>query len=311
MKRPLDAAHYDNVELLLVDPDSNVRDSLRSVLHHSGFRHLSTGSGWTDIRERLALAPPDLLITEVDLLDGDLCGLIRSLRHQDLGTDPFLPVIGLSREPTPEMVKRVLDSGADVLLGKPVSAEQITSRIRMLIDNRKPFVVTSDYIGPDRRRSTDRVSNVPLVDVPNTLKARISGNQPPAAVSRVVNQAAEQINLMKLERLGFQIAYLIDRVVPALEGGVGADAPTIDYLSHLVTVADETARRCAGTPVDHVAELCRSMAKVGNALLDRKDAPASRDVRLLTPLSDAIRRGLAEMGDTADIARRISAELNK
>ena len=53
------------------------------------------------------------------------------------------------------------------------------------------------------------------------------------------------------------------------------------------------------------------MAKVGKALLDRKDAPAGRDVRLLTPLSDAIRRGLAEMGEAADIARRISAELNK
>jgi DNA-binding response OmpR family regulator len=311
LKRPQDAPRFDNIELLLVDPDSNVRDSLRSVLHHNGFRRVSTGAFWTDIRQRLESAPPDLLISEVDLADGDVCGAIRALRHQDLGGDPFLPIIALSREPTPAMVKRVIDSGADVLLGKPVSAEQLTSRIRILVENRKPFVVTSDYIGPDRRKSADRASNVPLVEVPNALRMRLAGGRLPSNMHQTVNKAAQQLNLMKLERLGFQIGYLIERIVPALESGAWPDTRAVEFLEHLTGVAEEAARRCNGTPVDHVADLCRSMVKVARAILAATGAPVPRDVRLLQPLSEAIRRGLAEMGDAADIARRISAEINK
>ena len=311
MKRPQDAPHFDNVELLLVDPDSNVRESLRSVLHHNGFRKVATAAFWSDIRQRLEKGAPDLLITEVDLADGDVCGLIRAMRHQDVGTDPFLPIIALSREPTSEMVRRVINSGADVLLGKPVSAEQLTSRIKLLVDNRKPFVVTSDYVGPDRRKSTDRTSNVPLVEVPNVLKVRVSSGRLQPNMQQTVNKVAQQISLMKLERLGFQVAYLIERIVPALTSGEPPDAQTAGYLKHLTAVAEETARRCGGTQVDHVADLCRSMLKVAQGILDQKDAPAPRDVRLLQPLSDAIRRGLAEMGEAADIARRISEELNR
>jgi CheY-like chemotaxis protein len=271
---------------------------------------VSTGASWTDIRHRLDNGPPDLLITEVDLADGDVCGVIRALRHQDVGSDPFLPVIALSREPTPATVERVIDSGADILLGKPVSAEQLISRIRLLVEARKPFVVTSDYVGPDRRKSTERTSNVPLVEVPNVLKARVAGGRQVPNMGQMVNRVAQQVNLMKLERLGFQIAYLVERIVPALED-MAPDAQTAAYLKHLTGVAEEAARRCAGTPVDHVADLCRSMVKVTHAIREQKETPASRDVRLLSPLSDAIRRGLAEMGEAADIARRISREVNR
>ena len=74
---------------------------------------------------------------------------------------------------------------------------------------------------------------------------------------------------------------------------------------------EETVRRCIGTQVEHVGELCRSLLKVANSITNQKDAPVSRDVRLLQPLSNAIRRGLAEMGEAAEIARRISQEVNK
>lgn len=311
MRLPRGASRFDNVDLMLVDPDVNVRDSLRSVLHHNGFRKLSASASWSDIRSRLDNSPPDLLITEVDLSDGDVCALIRELRHQDVGTNPFLPIIALTREPTPDMVKRVINSGADFLLGKPVSADQLTSRIRLLVESRKPFVVTSNYVGPDRRRSNDRASNVPLVEVPNVLKARMTGTHPTAGTLRMVNNIASQLNLMKLERLGFQIAYLIDRIVPALEGGMPADAQAADYILQLVTITEETARRCVGTQVEHVGELCQSLLKVAGGIANQKAAPASRDVRLLQPLSDAIRRGLSEMGEAAEIARRISQEVNR
>ena len=43
----------------------------------------------------------------------------------------------------------------------------------------KPFVVTSDYIGPYHRRdvSRDGADGIPLIDVPNTLKTRAMGER--------------------------------------------------------------------------------------------------------------------------------------
>jgi len=38
-------------------------------------------------------------------------------------------------------------------LGKPISAKSLFQRILNVIVNPRPFVKTSDYFGPDRRRS--------------------------------------------------------------------------------------------------------------------------------------------------------------
>ena len=56
-------------------------------------------------------------------------------------------------------------------------------RINYLAGNRKPFVVTSEYIGPDRRsgrklkegEEADPSDDVPRIEVPNTLGAKASG----------------------------------------------------------------------------------------------------------------------------------------
>ena len=43
--------------------------------------------------------------------------------------------------------------------------------------NRKSFIVTSDYIGPDRRRDPDRTSSIKPIEPPNILKALAEGDE--------------------------------------------------------------------------------------------------------------------------------------
>ena len=68
-----------------------------------------------------------------------------------------------------------MDSGADVLVAAPVSPALILDRIDSLVNNRKPFVVTSEYNGPGRRFLNDRESEIELINVPKSLREKALG----------------------------------------------------------------------------------------------------------------------------------------
>ncbi len=296
----------DQVDLLLVDPDRNVRNIVRNILHDFGFRDLRTAETLTETQEAVTKAMPDLLISEVKLPDGDFCGFIRALRHHEIADNPFLPVIGITWDPTLEIVGQVIDSGADDLLAKPVSTAQLQDRINSLIVARKPFGVTSDYIGPDRRSGSKRKTTIPLIEVPNTLKAKAIGEEPDTNLQQAIDRTIAEVNLHKLDRHAHQINWLLDGILPVLEGGAMTTAAR-GMLERLLYVAEDSGRRLHGTPYEHVSELCRSLIKVSRDILDADDEPKKRDVSLLRPLGQAIKAGFD--AGTAAAAREISASV--
>lgn len=86
-----------------------------------------------------------------------------------------MPVIVTTWEADQDLVEKVADCGADALLVKPFAPKQLIERIEFLANRRKKFVVTSGYVGPDRRKDQTRESPIPLIDVPNTLRAKVQG----------------------------------------------------------------------------------------------------------------------------------------
>ena len=116
---------FEHVDLLLIDPATSARDTLKTILHEQGFRNLFLGGTLSEIHKHLDHSMPDLLISETELEDGDFCDFVTKLRHNDVGNNPFLPVIGLTWEPTPELVRNVVDAGIADLLTKPLSTGQL------------------------------------------------------------------------------------------------------------------------------------------------------------------------------------------
>ena len=298
--------HLTQIDLLLVDPDLNIRNIVRNILHGYGFRDIHLARTLAETRDAITKAMPDLLISEVNLPDGDFCGFIRALRHHEIGDNPFMPVIGITWDPTLEMVGQVIDSGADDLLAKPVSTAQLQDRINNLIVARKPFGVTSDYIGPDRRSDSERETTIPLIEVPNTLKAKATGEEPDADLQQAIDRTIAEVNLHKLDRHAQQINGLLDGILPTLEGGTMTTA-VHGMLERLLYVAEDSSRRLRGTPYEHVSDLCRSLIKVTRNILGAGDNPKKKDVNLLRPLGQAIKAGFD--AGTAAAAREISASV--
>ncbi len=307
----MEKLHFEHVDLLLIDPAASARDTLKNILYNQGFRNLHSGTSLDEIREHMNHSMPDLLISETELDGGDFCEFVTKLRHHDVGNNPFLPVIGLTWEPTPDRVRNVVNAGVDDLLTKPLSTGHLVSRIKALVRARKPFVVTSEYIGPDRRSLEERESGVPQLEVPNTLKVKATGQEHSIDVVEEINSVVAEINVQKLERYGVQIGFLVDHILPNLEKGV-VDSTNEAFLDRLLAVAQDTSRRLVGTKYAHISELCSSLVKVTESILASKSDPNSRDVKLLAPLSQAIKAAFSTDDEqTAAAARKIHSQIGK
>jgi DNA-binding response OmpR family regulator len=312
----MDKFSFDKVDILLIEPDRTVRMAIRNILVDNGFRNVTIGSGIGDIEAKLRIGTPDLLISEIKLEDGNLNAFVYGLRHHAVGSNPFLPIIATMWSPTTEDVRAIIQAGADDIITKPLSAGQILQRIKGLIIARKPFVVTSRYIGPDRRKpgeDHDRGEKIHPIQVPNTLRAKAIGDKSMSVeqIQREIDACIKQVNLEKLDRHATQLTWLVERILPALECG----APTEDttkMLQRLHYVSEDSSRRMVGTPYAHVGDLIRSLTNVTQRILEAGNAPLAKDIDLLKPLAQAIQRGF-DTHDSKDTetAREISNTVKK
>jgi len=193
---------------------------------------------------------------------------------------------------------------------KPLSPAQVFDRIRVLINNRKPFVVTSDYIGPDRRKDAARGSEIPTIDVPNTLRSKVKGESLDSAdIVRAVKEAQGEINDQRLKRNAFQISFLITLLLPELEKFEVTDE-RIKTVERLMDVARDTGKRMKGTEYEHVTSLCNALMRVTSSIHDSISHPEQKDVSLLKPMSEAIMAAFNPDGTAADFAGQISSAIS-
>ncbi len=300
----------EEIDVIIVDSDRLSRQTIRNILSDNGIRRITMANNMRDMIGTLDVSSPDLLIADHEMPDGDLSDFVHKLRHYETKYNPFLPIIATAWSPTHETVRNIIQSGVDHIVSKPLSAGQLMQRIKVLALARKPFIVTSHYIGPDRRKKDDeRPSEATPVRVPNTLnmKATGGGEINPVILQEEIDACIKQVNIQKLERNAQQVNFLVDRIVPGLAMG-GPDETTSRSLDRLLYVSEDIARRMGGTPYAHVSELCNTMIDVTKRIISAGDFPAPKDVELLKPVARSIQAGFDEKGEDA---QRMAMEISK
>lgn len=271
------------VKVVMADGDTYMCQGLRNALTNEGYRDVRTVSRLTALRDVLVAAMVDLLVLAVDLADGDAIALVREIRQGKAGRNPFLPIILLTWTTDPEVVQRAVGSGVDLILVKPLSPAQLFSRIDGLVANRKPFVVTADYIGPDRRDG-EKAGDIQHYDVPNTLKDKIEGRPiDPAALSDQIEAALQEMNVSRLAQAGVKLAGMVDGICRAFEAGRLSDETGVE----LAQVA-YMAKSIAGLGGADLGKLCRSLIKIVRSMHNDPDAIDAKQIELLRPLSHSI-----------------------
>lgn len=295
---------FDTVTVIVADPDPRARTAAKRTLVQAGFRKILTGHSLAFVRESFQVEMPELLIAETDLPDGSLTEFIHDVRHHKVGNNPFLVISALTSNPTPEMVRDVIQSGADDLLSKPFDVQTLLRRVGRLIHERKPFIVTGDYVGPTRKPKSVKEANADQFDAPNTLKARALNEGSVDEVQQMVDAAIQQTNVKALEAHANDIDELVGLVVPRLQTGA-VDATAKLCLERLRYATEDATRRLGGTKYQHVSELTGALLRVVAGISASGGQPAHKDVLLLVPLNKAIQLGFDPKADVAT-ARQIS-----
>ena len=118
------------LRILVIEDDQAIRSMLQSTLAVEGFE-VQTAVSVGEARALLRHAPPDVVLLDLGLPDGDGSELVRDARQQR-----GIPVLVVSaRHQESEKVK-LLDAGADDYLTKPFSVGELLARIRVAMRNR-------------------------------------------------------------------------------------------------------------------------------------------------------------------------------
>jgi DNA-binding NarL/FixJ family response regulator len=295
---------------MLADPRAHVRSALKVALTHAGLNNIGQASSTAAVRENLEQsAGPDILICDMGLDDGEICKIVSGLRHHDIGRNPFLCVIGMTWQPEAQEVTRMLGCGIDHLILAPVSPQKVMERITSLIHNRPGFVVTADYVGPDRRMRLRGGIEPGLVEVPNSLRLKTIETWNQHQFETELKGAIGTVNSKKIDRQAEIIANLSKSIATQCEekNGPAVVRPLIQQLSGLVVEMD---RRAQEYGFSHVSELCRACVRVVNELEESHAAPNPKDMELLTHLGIAIHAALSEEDQTQRIAHDIVTTVN-
>jgi CheY-like chemotaxis protein len=86
----------------------------------------------------------------MDSVDG--IDLIRQLRQSNDNIKRLIPIIMLTARAEKSDVEIARDSGVTEFVVKPYDSKTLFQRVRQVIDSPRGFLITPNYVGPDRRR---------------------------------------------------------------------------------------------------------------------------------------------------------------
>src|SRR3954464_15336922 len=256
-------------------PVPSNRAATRAALYALGFRRTETVSTIEAFVESVQKSPPDIALCEAQGGAEDLCNTIQQLRQGSAGHNPFIVIIVTAWEKNNQMINRVISSGADDLLLRPFSTALLGQRIESHVERRKGFVVTTDYVGPDRRKDTGRGSIIELFEPPNSLKMKAKERLTSDVVARKLDtelkEAREKLTSEKLKRDSFQVCILwrLLQDSPVVAGQIPADLPKLMNLSRSIEA------RCLDSDFAKAIEWCQSVTAAAEGLAAGVDRNAS------------------------------------
>lgn len=292
--------HFDLARVVVGESRREIRQATKTALLERGFRRVVDTGELEEVRVRLADDAVDLVICDGNLNDRYFCDLVRRVRHHETGDNPFVVVLATTDNPSEMAVQHLICCGADDVILKPLQAGALVRRIERLISGRKPFAVTNDYIGPDRRDAMrpGEADPLPLIEVPNPLQAKILNLITQSMLQQAIMDCWTRINECKIERHSAQIEWLVKPILNAYANG-SVDGTTAGQLALLLGSAKSLSARLAGTRFDHVGKLAVTLIDVTRRIGGPGKATDPRALDLLPRVSSAIAAALTPVRETA------------
>lgn len=118
------------LRVLVVEDDREIRALMQSSLSVEGFE-VQTAVSLSEASALLRHSPPDVIVLDLGLPDGDGVQLVREVRARH-----SLPIVVVSARHQEAQKIQLLDAGADDYLTKPFSVGELLARIRVALRHR-------------------------------------------------------------------------------------------------------------------------------------------------------------------------------
>lgn len=299
----------NDVRVVLADSRTNVRSLLKSAFLDIGIRNVVDANKIERLAEIVNYEESaDIIICDTGLGD-ELCDLVRDIRNSKIGRNPFVCLLGISWKPVRVEVERMVDAGIDSLIAAPLAPQQMFDRINAMVQDRLPFVVARNYIGPDRRKDAERDPGRSLLEVPNTLRAKALGDFNSVAMAQAIQRGIVEVRTRKMEIQAVDIAHNVEVMIGGLNTpGVMLEHARLVQLRKILINLFKSVKRAK---MDHLDELSRATMAVMDTLLETYAEPSKNDLELLVQLSMAIRTALQREDHDQEVARDIAVAVQE
>jgi two-component system, chemotaxis family, chemotaxis protein CheY len=143
---------FNRLRFLVIEDNAHMRRILRTLLYGFGSREVYEAEDGAAGLEAFVHYVPDIVITDWAMPIFDGLELTQMIRQPDANSNPHVAIIMLTGRSDKTRVMSARDAGVTEFLAKPISAKGLYQRIVNVVANPRPFVKTSTYFGPDRRR---------------------------------------------------------------------------------------------------------------------------------------------------------------
>lgn len=288
------------VQVVQFNATPGTRLIMRDVLHNLGFRALEDVPRVDRLRTTTARLSPDFLVLEIQEDDEEICEIVTDIRHGRLGNNPYTVILLVTWRPHEPTINKALQAGADDIVTLPLSTGLLSERIDNLIRNRKDFVATANYLGPDRRKKERRSGDsVGTFAVPNNMRFKATGDLEAAADANSVKQAQDKIENHRRQRLMARF----DAVAEELEEYVKERTHRVLPDQKVTQLADLVQKAVAelDTLIHHnTAELAQSIHRLMD-MIRQPTAPAPSVFALLRVHGQAVNAAFHDSDDAPDL----------
>jgi len=295
---------FEGADALVFDPIATNRGTARTALAMLGFRQVTATSVFDEFVSLMANRMFDILVIDVTQDPVKTCGMVRTIRAGHAAANPFLHIILMAWKLEGDLVQHALNCGADDLITRPFSVDFLGARIRAHAELRKAFVVTSDYIGPDRRRARmpEPASNV--FQVPNTLLAKAHDpawfSEEGKTAQDHIKEALSKVDAERARKDVFQIAFLMS----FLRESWTTMAPLEDDLAKVEALARDLLERVKDGDAAILTQTASLRSAAAGALSGENVAA---HVDEMDRLSTALLLALSPSGDSSAITQEVAA----
>jgi CheY-like chemotaxis protein len=142
---------FDRLKILVVDDNQHMRKLVSAILQAFGVTLIAEAVNGVRALEAMK-ENPDVVI--LDWMMGEMNGIefAKTVRTSPASPNPYVPIIMLTGHTSADCVQQARDAGVNEFLAKPVSVKAMLARLTAVIEYPRPFVRTSVYFGPCRRR---------------------------------------------------------------------------------------------------------------------------------------------------------------